>query len=535
MSSSATTNTVMIKRVLISVSDKTYIEEFARSLLNFGVEIVATGGTAERLKKAQIKYRPIETFTGNPEAFDGRMKTLSFKLESAILYDRSNSKHVEQAEALGIESIDCVVCNFYPFEDAVAKGASEEELVNKVDIGGPTMVRAAAKNFKHVLTLTDPNDYTVAIQEMHQYGGGVSPEFRKLMMQKAFEKVYQYDESIYEAFQRKHLRYGENPHQLGFFVPDVRSNPEDAATIDWNLVDGQGLELSYNNILDAQAAYGAMCDALEVVRGSSTGVCAIVKHNNPCGLASSATIAEAFELAWQGDPVSSFGGVVALSAPLTIECARMLDQKFVEVILAPGFEEDAIAELRRKKKKLRILKILRVENQKQNKHYLRTRVHGGMLVQQPDEGVHEELKSVTKKEFPHALKTAARFAVVAVKWLKSNATSVVYSHANGSLQLVGMGSGQPNRVDAVSKLTLPKMKQVLDTIKDKRSIKERLANCVLASDAFFPFPDSVEEASKGGVLNIIQPGGSVKDPDVIAACYKLNITMLFSGRRHFRH
>lgn len=517
-------STVLIKRALLSVSDKTYLEELAKGLAGLGVELLATGGTAERLKRAGIKFRAIEDYTGNPEAFDGRMKTLSFKLESAILFDRSNNSHMKQADELKIEPIDLVVCNFYPFEEAVSKGATEEQLVEEVDIGGPTMVRAAAKNFKSVLVLTDPADYMNALTEIRHMGCRVGLETRRAMMVKAFERVMRYDQAIYEAFSRKQLRYGENPHQLAYFVPDGAPG-----AVTWELIEPAGLELSYNNILDAQAAYSAVRDARELC-APGHGAVAIVKHNNPCGLATGPTIDEAFLRAWAGDPVSAFGGVVAMSAQLTVDCARLFDEKFVEVLMAPGFEDGAVELLRRKKKKLRVLKIndfnLRSEKQRQ-------RVEGGYLVQQQDEGLREEFKTVTKAKFPSSLSGAARFGVVAAKWIKSNAIAIVRGLPDGGFQLVGMGSGQPNRVDAVKRLAVPKAREVL--AKAASDIDKTLGECVLVSDAFFPFPDNIEEAHEAGLRYVVQPGGSIRDSEVIAACDKLGVAMAFTGRRHFRH
>lgn len=523
-------NSVTIKRALLSVSDKAYLEELARTLVSLGVELLATGGTADRLKKAAIKFRAVEEYTGNPEAFDGRMKTISFKLESAILFDRQNGSHVEQAEALGIEPIDLVVCNFYPFEQAVAKGMKEADLVHEIDVGGPTMVRAAAKNFESVLVLTDPSDYTAVLQEIRQNSGAVSYETRRTMMAKAFERTMNYDRAIYEAWARRPLRYGENPHQLGYFVPDTN---ESGKAMTWELVEPAGLELSYNNILDAQAALSAVRDAHSIAtRGH--GACAIVKHNNPCGLATATTIEEAFKRAWAGDPVSAFGGVVAMSSPLTVECARLFEEKFVEVLLAPGFEDGALEELKRKKKKLRILKIESLESRPSTPNeYLRVRVDGGYLVQQPDEGLREEFRVATQTKFPHHLEPAAHFGVVAAKWIKSNAIAIVRALEDGGFQLVGMGSGQPNRVDAIRKLALPKARDVLS--KSVRDVDSALSECILVSDAFFPFSDNIEEAAAAGIRYIVQPGGSIRDNDVVAVCDKLKVAMIMTGKRHFRH
>ncbi len=524
-----TSKTIPIKRALLSVSNKSYLEELAKVLVGLGVELLATGGTADKLKRAGIKFRAVEEFTGNPEAFDGRMKTISFKLESSILFDRTNPAHVTQAAELGIEPIDLVVCNFYPFEEAVSKGAKESELVHEIDVGGPTMVRSAAKNFESVLVLTDPSDYQDVMSELRTLSGRVSFETCRRMAIKAFERTMSYDRAIFEAFSKRPLRYGENPHQLAYFVPDVAAE----LPMSWELLEPAGLELSYNNILDAQAALGAVRDAREAAPAGH-GACAIVKHNNPCGLATAATIDEAFTRAWAGDPVSAFGGVIAMSSQLTVECARMFEEKFVEVLMAPGFEDGAIEELRRKKKKLRVLRIQSLATKPPTPNvFSRVRVDGGYLVQQPDEGLHEDFRVVTKAKFPDRLAPAARFGVAAAKWIKSNAIAIVQALPDGGFQLVGMGSGQPNRVDAIRKLALPKARDVLKAA--KVDVEKTLAECVLVSDAFFPFPDNIEEAAGAGIKYIVQPGGSIRDAEIIAACDKLGVAMILTGRRHFRH
>jgi phosphoribosylaminoimidazolecarboxamide formyltransferase/IMP cyclohydrolase len=521
---------VTIKRALLSVSNKSYLEELARGLLGFGVELLATGGTAERLKRAGIKFREVEEYTGNPEAFDGRMKTISFKLESAILFDRAEPSHVEQAKKLGIEPIDLVVCNFYPFEDAVGRGANESELVHEIDVGGPTMVRSAAKNYHSVLVLTDPTDYAPILNEIRSLGGATTLATRRRMMVKAFEKTMRYDRAIFEAHARKQLRYGENPHQLAYFVPDSSASKggPDQST-DWELIEPSGLELSYNNILDAQAALSAVRDVRDLA-AHGHGAVAIVKHNNPCGLATAPSIDEAFLRAWAGDPVSAFGGVVALSSQLTVECARLFEEKFVEVVMAPGFEDGAVEELRRKKKKLRVL---RIKNFDQPTEWARTRVDGGYLVQQQDVSVREEFKVVTQTKFRDELVPTARFAVMAAKWIKSNAIAIARALPDGGFQLVGMGSGQPNRIDAIRKLAAPKAREVLAAT--GVNVDRALSECVMASDAFFPFSDNVEEAYAAGLRYLVQPGGSIRDKDVIASCDKLGVSMAFTGKRHFRH
>jgi len=521
-----------IRRALLSVSDKSLIEELARALVSAGAELLATGGTAERLHRANIPFRKVEDFTGNPEAFDGRMKTLSFKLESAILFDRAKSSHLEQAKQHDIEPIDLVVCNFYPFENAVQREATEEELVSEIDVGGPTMIRAAAKNFKSVAALVDPEDYGLLMAELRQYSGSTTLELRKQLMVRAFEYTARYDQIVYEQFAQKKLRYGENPHQAAYFVPSRIKG-----AIDWELLDRSETELSYNNYLDLQAAFSVVRDARKLwTHGNvhsapnssgAVGVCAIVKHNNPCGFATGSTTQEAFERAWAGDPVSSFGGVVVLSSQFTLECARLFDQKFVEVIAAPDFEEKAIEELRRKKKKLRLLKIRTFDALATSDRFQRIAVEGGTLVQERDGGYErEEFRSVTQKTFPRELEQLARFGIIASTHVKSNAVVIVRQTEDGGMQLVATGGGQPNRIDAITSLAIPRAKAI---------VGRDLSSCVLVSDAFFPFADSVLAAADAGLRWVIQPGGSVKDSEVIAAADERGLGMAFTGRRHFRH
>ena len=347
---------MMIRRALLSVSDKSCIEELANVLVTFGVEILASGGTADRLKRAGIKFRPVEEYTGNPEAFDGRMKTISFQLESAILFDRRSPAHVRAGQGAQDRADRSGRLQFLSLrrgriEGRGRGGSRPQHRRGRAD----DAVRSAAKNFyASVTVLTDPSDYQgVMAEALRALSGSRSRlETRRRLAVKAFDRTMSYDRAILEAFNRQPLRYGENPHQQGYFVPDTSADP----AMTWELVEPSGLELSYNNILDAQAALGAMRDA-RLAAEPGHGAVAIVKHNNPCGLATAPTIVEAFTRAWAGDPVSAFGGVIALSSQLTVECARLFDEKFVEVLMAPDFEDGAIEELRRKKKKLRVLRI----------------------------------------------------------------------------------------------------------------------------------------------------------------------------------
>lgn len=505
-----------IRRALLSVYDKTGIEELALLLAQLEVELLATGGTAKALEAAAIPYRRVEEFTGSPEAFGGRVKTLSFRLESALLYDRDQPEQVAEAAQLGIEPVDLVVCNFYPFEQVAAGPACEADLVEHIDIGGPTMVRSAAKNFRHVAVVTRPGDYRGVMAELLQSGGRLSLETRRQLMKSAWHHVLEYDRAIVETFSRVPLRYGENPHQHAVFVPDALPGG-----IDWNPAFACEAELSYNNFLDANAAYVTLCE-LRGVAPQLSG-CVIVKHNNPCGAALAPSPAQALADAWQGDPLSAFGGVVAMSGKFDSDCLDFLEGRFVEVILASDFDRAAAHALLAKKKKVRLL---RMSGQVASTARQRSRVEGGTLVQNPDfvEDLHQ-FAVATAAAFPAELLPVARLAVIVAKGLKSNAVAIARRAGEDRLQLVGIGSGQPNRVDAIARLALPKAQAICGD----------LSGCVLASDAFFPFADNVREAHRGGLRYLVQPGGSIKDAEVIATCDELGVAMALTGRRHFRH
>ncbi len=524
-------NDVKITRALLSVSDKTGLIELATALKRHGVELLASGGTGKLLRENTISFTTVESFTGNPEAFDGRMKTLSFKLESALLYDRNDPKHVREAEHLGIPPIDLVVCNFYPFEQAAARGDSWDELVHEIDVGGPTMVRAAAKNHGSVAVLVDPADYHSLMEELHGRGGKVSHAFRKELMRKAFHATLNYDRAICETFTKlsgavtgRALRYGENPHQKAAFVPAAKQG-----AVDWEPIGGAGVDISYNNILDAEAAFGTVRD-LYRLRGHDAG-CVIVKHQNPCGIAVARDARTAVERAWAGDPVSAFGGIVALTRPVDLELARWFDaSRFVEVIMAPGFEPAALEHLKANKKNVRLLKIRSFDLPRPP---VVVRVEGGTLEQDADDELDAELQEVTKMKMAGGHRDLCRFAAVCAKWIKSNAISLVRATSDGGWQMIGMGSGQPNRVDAIRRLCIPKAEAVCAA--SGEVVTEVFKGAVLASDAFFPFPDSVEEAARAGIRAIVQPGGSKRDSEVIAAADKLGVAMAFTNRRHFRH
>lgn len=522
-----------IKRALFSVSDKDGAVEFAKFLQARGVEILSTGGTGKALQAAGIAYTPMEKITGNPEAFGGRMKTISFPFASALLYRRDNADDVATAKKMGVEPVDLVVCNLYPFHETRKKGAADAELVEDIDVGGPTMIRAAAKNHPHVAVATNPAQYSGLIEEIKSSEGALSLPTRKRLAVDAFRLLAAYDsaiadelslrflgeETLHLSLDRGHkLRYGENPHQGATFYRDPNFSVASSIATAEIL---QGKALSYNNILDADAALRSASDAA-IALGGAKPVVAIVKHLNPCGLASGQTSLEALELAWAGDPVSAFGGILCFTQALTADCANWLGDKFVELVVAPSVEADALA-LLAKKKNLRVL--LCPPRAAGSKELMMRSVFGGVLVQEEDEGLDVEFKSVTRIALPAEKLPLAKFGVMACKHLRSNAIALVRALPNGNFQLVGAGMGQPNRLDSIRALAGPRAAEK----------NAKMDELILVSDAFFPFADGIEAAHEVGVRTVIQPGGSIKDAEVIAAADRLGMSMALTGRRHFRH
>ena len=520
-----------IQRAILSVTDKTGLVEFARRLAALGVELISTGGTAGVLRQAGLPVRDISDLTGFPEMLDGRVKTLHPKVHGGILHLRSNPAHVAAIAAHGIAPIDMVVVNLYAFEKTAGKpGARFEEIVENIDIGGPSMVRSAAKNFQDVAIVTSIADYEAVAAELEQHSGELSLQTHWALAQKAFATTAAYDTAIANAlaeitvdaaahfdisrlgnrasFPQKlrlqfhkacDLRYGENPHQKAALYSDGSGLGVAGA------VQLQGKELSYNNIVDLQAA----CD---LAQEFTEPVCAIIKHTNPCGTATGATLQQAYLRALECDPVSAYGSVIGVNGVIDGEAAAAMTKLFVEAIAAPGFTFEA-REAFAKRKNLRLVEIT---NDQQR--WMLKNVSGGVLVQEND--VHSlaeaDLKVVTKRPPTAAEMRALLFAWKVCKHVKSNA--ILYARDG---QSVGVGAGQMSRVDSArigaAKAVLP------------------LAGTVAASDAFFPFPDGVEVIAQAGATAIIQPGGSVRDQEVIDAADRLNLAMVFTGVRHFRH
>lgn len=523
---------VRIQRALLSVSDKSGIVDLAKFLHSQGVILYSTGGTGKTLENAGIPFRSMEEITKNPEVFGGRMKTISFPFASALLYRRDHAEDVSVAKKMGIEPMDLVVCNLYPFQEAKRAGANDEKLVEEIDVGGPTMIRAAGKNHKHVAVVTNPSDYSSVVEEMKKSQGALSLETRKKLAVKAFRLLAAYDSGVAEELasrflqedshylslgEGKKLRYGENPHQEAHFYLDPKFG---SGTNIANAEVVQGKPLSYNNILDADAALRSCSDVYHVLE-KKFPVVSIIKHLNPCGLASGKTSLEALQLAWAGDPVSAFGGILCFSHTITKECAEWLGDKFVEILVAPSVEPAAL-ELFSKKKNMRIL-ICPPKDFLKPEKMIRS-VYGGILVQDEDIGMDTDLRSVTERPFPQEKISLAHFGIMVCKHLRSNAIALV-KEENGTYQLVGAGMGQPNRLDSIRALAGPRAKEK----------KGKMENLVLVSDAFFPFADGIEAAHAEGIRMVVQPGGSIKDNEVIAKANELGMQMAFTGKRHFRH
>lgn len=518
-----------IGRALLSVSDKTHLLDFARGLHTLGVELVSTGGTHRTLQEAGLAAREIAQLTGFPEMLDGRVKTLHPRVHGGILHIRDNATHQAAVSEHGIEAIDLVVVNLYPFEQTIAKPESTPEAaIENIDIGGPSMIRSAAKNHHDVAVVIDPSQYGAILDEMRNYGGGLTLETRRRLAAEAFARTASYDQAIARYLasqsgggsfpsrlvlsfnQRMNMRYGENPGQAAAFYVE---SPTPAGCVSGATIL-HGKELSYNNLLDLDSA-------LNLVREFDAPAAAVIKHNNPCGCAIATDLATATLHALEGDPVSAFGGVFAFNREVDAATATHLTEpnRFVECIIAPDFTREAFELLTTRpkwKNSVRLLRCGPVGRRAAALEY--RRVDGGLLVQEIDRGGDErdQTRVVTQKAPTPEQEADLWFAWKVCKHVKSNA--IVFAREG---QIVGVGAGQMSRIDS--------------TYIACRKSGERSQGAVLASDAFFPFADNVEVAAQAGIVAIIQPGGSVRDAESIAACDAAGIAMLFTGQRHFRH
>jgi phosphoribosylaminoimidazolecarboxamide formyltransferase/IMP cyclohydrolase len=523
----------VISRALLSVSDKTSLLELAEGLSKWKVELISTGGTRAVLAEAGYPVKDVSEVTGFPEMLGGRVKTLHPRIHAGILAVRENREHVETLLEHNIQWIDLVVCNLYPFEATAAQESSTpEDIIENIDIGGPTLVRAAAKNHRDLTVLTEPAQYHLLLKELEENEGSVSLAFRQRLAAAAFTHIAEYDIAISDYFnfvleqqsfppawmhawkRRQELRYGENPHQQAAFYVDPLIRHGCVA----NARVLHGKELSYNNILDLD-------NALSLVREfSSTPACAVIKHNNPCGAALGQSLSEAFHHAYEADPQSAFGGILGFNQVLDEETAQAITEpnRFIECIIAPGYQDAAFEVLTTRptwKKSVRILATGPLLHPDEQPFTLR-HVDGGLLVQESDirtgEADFAEATVVTERQPTEQELADLRFAWVVCKHVRSNA--IVLAH-NGAV--VGVGAGQMSRVDSVH-LSV-------------RKAGKRSKGAVLASDAFFPFRDNIDEAAAAGVTAVVQPGGSRNDPDSIAACNEHGLAMIFTGARHFKH
>lgn len=526
---------IAIKRALLSVSDKNGLAELGEALAKRGVELVSTGGTARALRDAGLDVRDVSDLTGFPEMMDGRVKTLHPKVHGGLLGLRDNAEHVAAMEAHDIGAIDLVVVNLYPFAATVAKGAERPEIIENIDIGGPSMVRSAAKNHGFVTILTDPADYSALVEEMEANDGATSETFRKKMAAKAFAATAEYDAMIASWFafgdqqemfperlsvpfvRGQSLRYGENPHQsAALYLPAFAPG---GSLADHQQV--QGKELSYNNLNDADAAL----ELVSEFRDAEPSV-VIVKHANPCGVASAATLHDAYRAAFECDSVSAFGGIVACNRPLDRVTAEAIAEIFTEVVAAPDADEEARAVFA-KKKNLRLILTGDLPDPARGGMTIKT-VSGGALFQARDSGrlAREDLKVVTKRQPSERELADCLFAWTVAKHVKSNA--IVYARDGAT---AGIGAGQMNRRDS-ARIAATKAREAAETFGWD---EPRTVGSAVASDAFFPFADGLISAAEAGATAVIQPGGSIRDDEVIAAANEAGLAMVFTGMRHFRH
>lgn len=514
----------MKKRAIISVSDKTGVADFAKGLHELGYEIISTGGTHKTIAGAGVPVTGVSDVTGFPECLDGRVKTMHPNISAGILAMRGNPEHMRQIEELGIGAIDIVAINLYPFKETILKkDTTFEDAIENIDIGGPTMIRAAAKNWQDVAVLVDPEDYAAVLAELSQYGG-VSLNTKRCLAAKVFEHTSHYDTLICDYFKAQigdesfpsllsmtyekaqELRYGENPHQRAAFYREVGFDDGSIAAA----VQHHGKELSYNNINDASAA-------IELLREFDEPCAVAVKHMNPCGVGLGETLIEAYLNAYEADPVSIFGGILALNRKVDEATAREASKIFLEIIIAPSYSESAM-EILKGKKNLRILELPGITKKTPAGTFETKKVGGGILIQSANTKLYnkEDLKVVTKTQPTPQQLLQMEFAMKVVKHTKSNGIALVKGN-----RTVGIGPGQTNRITSLG--------IAIDYAGDNAK------GSVMASDAFFPFDDCVEAAYRAGIAAIIQPGGSIRDEDSIKKCDEYGIPMVFTGMRHFKH
>ncbi len=515
-------------RALISVSDKKGIVEFAKKLDELNIEIISTGGTAKKLRGNGIKVKDVSEITGFPECLDGRVKTLHPKIHGGLLAQRKNKNHMEEISKLNIEPIDIVVVNLYPFKETILKEkVTRKEAIENIDIGGPTMLRSAAKNYESVSVVVDPDDYNNLLKELEEKGN-LSEEFNLYLATKVFQHTAHYDALIFDYLKKEtnndtfpnyltltfekvqDMRYGENPHQKGSFYREVSKDTGSLA----NIIQLHGKSLSFNNVNDTNGA-------LELINEFNEPTVVACKHANPCGIGSDDDIYGAYKKAYEADPVSIFGGIVVANRIIDEKVAEEINKIFIEIIVAPDYTDGAL-EILKEKKNIRILKLKDLNKVSESSYDLK-KVLGGLLIQDKDTQLFKDNKYevVTNRKPTKAEIQDMIFAWKIVKYAKSNGIAIAKNK-----QSVGIGPGQVSRIWSC--------KQAIDHAEEHLG-KEILIDSVMASDAFFPFADSIEAAKEAGIKAIIQPGGSIRDEEVIKACNEADIAMIFTGMRHFKH
>jgi phosphoribosylaminoimidazolecarboxamide formyltransferase/IMP cyclohydrolase len=523
-----------IKSALISVYYKDKLDEIVKKLNELNVTIYSTGGTQTFIEGLGVEVIAVEELTSYPSILGGRVKTLHPKVFGGILNRRDNTGDQQQIAKYEIPEIDLVIVDLYPFEATVASGAPAEDIIEKIDIGGISLIRAAAKNYNDVLIVSSRDQYLSLLDLLIQNEGATTLDERKEFARLAFATSSHYDSAIFNYFNQGQtekarisvndgqvLRYGENPHQSATFFKFNNTNSDITLS---NASVLQGKALSYNNMLDADAAWKSASDAYHSVTHIKNKVAvSVVKHLNPCGLAVTDNIMKSLELAWAGDPVSAYGGIVCFTGEIDQTIAEWFNKRFVEIIIATGYTPEAL-EVFSKKKNLRVLETP-VKPEITGEKLYRS-ISGGLLIQDEDEGLETEFKNVTQIQFDSSKMNLSKFGITVCKHLKSNAIALVTQNTDGSFWLTGAGMGQPNRLDSLRQLTIPRFNL-------KEGIK--IEDSVLISDAFFPFRDSVEAANEFGIKYIVEPGGSIRDEEVISACDEFGIAMVFTGVRHFKH
>ena len=514
-------------KALISVSNKNGIVEFAKELEKMGVEIISTGGTYKKLKEAGVQAVEISELTGFPECLDGRVKTLHPKVHAGILAIRKNKNHMNQLKELKIDMIDFVIVNLYPFKETILKeNVSREDAVENIDIGGPTMLRSAAKNYQDVTVITDPSDYSKVLKELQEFSE-VSIETKFYLMQKVFEHTANYDSMIFNYIKNERkddsfpneltltyekvqdMRYGENPHQKAALYKEIGKCEGSLTTA----IQLNGKELSFNNINDTNGA-------LELLKEFDEPTVVACKHGNPCGVGSASNIYDAWRKAFEADKVSIFGGIVVSNTEITEKIATEMKDIFLEVIVAPSYEKNAL-DILKSKKNVRILQLKNIRKKQPVNSYDIKKINGGMIIQTIDSEILNSYEVVTERKPSEKELEDMLFAWKIVKYVKSNGIAI-----GKNKQSIGIGPGQVNRIWA-TKQAIEHAKELID--------KNIVDGSVLASDAFFPFCDCVEEAHKAGITAIIQPGGSIRDQESIDKCNEYGITMIFTSIRHFKH